>query len=122
MVMSLKSVPGVIPVVGVKFAAAFAGVDAATKAAATASADAKSRGRFMMLFSLSLLEKEFIQKNPTQTTEFFPSTQPKGNRFVVIIASLPICRRYSTSGYSLTLVCAIGRSRTCGREISQVLD
>jgi hypothetical protein len=62
MVTSLRMVPGVMPVVGVKLAAAVAGVDTATKAAATASVDAKARGRFMMLFSLSSLEKEFIQK------------------------------------------------------------
>jgi hypothetical protein len=52
--MSLKTVPGVIPVVGVKFAAAVAGVDRATDPAATAKADAKSaRVRvIIMLFSL----------------------------------------------------------------------
>jgi hypothetical protein len=55
MVTSLKTVPGVMPVVGVKVVAAFAGVDTATSPAATANAEAKSaRGRFIMLFSFVL--------------------------------------------------------------------
>jgi hypothetical protein len=63
MVTSLKTVPGVMPVVGVKVVAAFAGVDTATSPAATANAEAKSaRGRFiMLLFSFVLQQKELLK-------------------------------------------------------------
>jgi hypothetical protein len=79
-VMLSKTVPGVIPVVGVKFAAAVAGVDTVTNPAATANADAKSaRGRFIMLFSLLVMK--VVNNIIRVRIRLFTSTHPRSSAF-----------------------------------------